>query len=111
MPGIKDPFATRETMTTPGGPAVIYSLKRLEDQGIANIQRLPYSLRVLLENLLRNCDDYLVTRDDVLAVANWQPRQDIPREIPFLPSRVVLQDFTGVPAVVDLAAMRSAVAR
>jgi aconitate hydratase len=111
MPGIKDPFATRETMTTPGGPAVIYSLKRLDDQGIANIQRLPYSLRVLLENLLRNCDDYLVTRDDVLVVANWQPRQDIPREIPFLPSRVVLQDFTGVPAVVDLAAMRSAVAR
>ncbi|MBE3576448.1 MAG: aconitate hydratase AcnA [Limnochordales bacterium] len=111
MRGISDPFKTRETITTPGGPAVIYSLKRLEDQGIANIQRLPYSLRVLLENLLRNCDGYLVTLDDVLAVANWQPRQNIPREIPFLPARVILQDFTGVPAVVDLAAMRSAVAR
>ncbi|HHV54188.1 MAG TPA: aconitate hydratase AcnA [Firmicutes bacterium] len=101
----------RSVLATHRGPAVFWSLERLAEAKGFNLARLPYSLRVLLENLLRHHDHRQVTEEDLIAVLNWQPRQAIPREIPFFPARVILQDFTGVPAVVDLAAMRSAVAR
>ena len=70
------------------------------------VRTLPYSLKILLENLLRHEDGINVTREDILAIANWDPNQKPEKEISFTPSRVILQDFTGVPAVVDLAAMR-----
>ena len=72
---------------------------------------LPYSIRVLLEAVLRNCDGYEVTEADVKNLASWNPQKPVSVEVPFKPARVVLQDFTGVPAVVDLAAMRNAMQR
>lgn len=106
-----DPFGARSTIQTGSGPAVIYRLDRLEAAGVGPISRLPFSIRVLLENLLRHVDGHLVTAEDVRALAGWRPGPLAPREVPFMPARVVLQDFTGVPAVADLAAMRSAMAR
>ncbi|MFO7173620.1 MAG: aconitate hydratase AcnA [Bacillota bacterium] len=105
----RDAFGARATLETRAGRVTIYRLERLEAAGVARVSRLPFSIRILLENLLRNLDDYLVTEEDVRALAGWAPGPLPAREIPFLPSRVVLQDFTGVPAVADLAAMRSAV--
>ncbi|MCU0492253.1 MAG: aconitate hydratase [Chloroflexaceae bacterium] len=87
----------------------IYRLDSLEQHGV-NLSRLPFSLRILLENLLRTEDGVNVTADDVLALANWQPKATPDREVAFTPARVILQDFTGVPCVVDLAAMRDAMA-
>ena len=98
------------TFDTGQTSAGIYRLSVLEDAGLAKIDQLPYSIRVLLESVLRNCDGYTVREDDVKNLAAWSPTAK-QVEIPFLPSRVVLQDFTGVPAVVDLAAMRSAMHR
>ncbi len=92
------------------GKVAVYSLPALEKAGVGKLDRLPFSIRVLLENQLRHLDGRIVTEDDVRNVAGWQPTPT-GKEIPFMPARVVLQDFTGVPAVVDLAAMRSAVAR
>ena len=101
----KDPFGALTSLDLPEGPTSLYRLGKLEEEGIASIDRLPYSIRILLENVLRNAGEGYVTRDDVQAVAAWSPT-NAGANIPFLPSRVVLQDFTGVPAVVDLAAMR-----
>jgi len=103
-----DHFGARSTLDAKVGKAVIYRLDALEQAGLVTISKLPFSIRVLLENVLRKCDGYLVTEDHVRAVAGW--RKDSPGgdEIPFMPSRVILQDFTGVPAVADLAAMRAA---
>ena len=84
----------------------IYSLKALEDR--FPVSRLPYSLKILLENLLRNEDGVGVTADDIEALADWDPAAEPRQEIGFTPARVLMQDFTGVPAVVDLAAMRDA---
>ena len=106
-----DPFAARDTFDTGSGKAGIYRLSKLEDAGLGNIAALPYSIRVLLESLLRNCDGYEVTEDDVKALAGWKAAAPAQVEIPFKPARVVLQDFTGVPCVVDLAAMRAAMQR
>jgi aconitate hydratase len=106
-----DPFHARDTLQTPAGPVGIYRITRLEDAGLTRISRLPYSIRVLLESVLRSCDGYEVTEEDVKRLAGWNPRAIAKGEIPFKPARVVLQDFTGVPAVVDLAAMRSAMKR
>ncbi len=103
----KDYFAAR----TPLGNNYYYRLAKLQEDGIANIDRLPFSIKVLLEALLRNCDDYIVTPADVKKLANWEPVNPNREEIAFMPGRVILQDFTGVPAVVDLAALRSAMAR
>ncbi len=102
---------TRRTLETPQGTYAFYDMKILDDAGITCLRALPYSIRVLLENALRNLDGYLVTEDHVLSIAHWTPDLESQPEIPYLPARVVLQDFTGVPAVVDLAAMRSAMAR
>jgi aconitate hydratase len=88
-----------------------FSLKKLEKIGITNIMNLPFTIRVLLEAIARNVDGKVVTKEDVLEVGKWKPKGRPDDEIPFKPARVVLQDFTGVPAVVDLAAMRSAMER
>ena len=87
------------------------SLPQLEKEGIGPISKLPVSIRIVLESVLRNCDGKKITEDDVRALANWQPNGERTEEIPFVVARVLLQDFTGVPLLVDLAAMRSAVAR
>jgi aconitate hydratase len=91
--------------------ARFYSLPQLEKEGVAPISKLPVSIRVVLESVLRNCDGKKITEDDVRELANWQPKGERSEEIPFVVARVLLQDFTGVPLLVDLAAMRSAVAR
>ena len=96
---------------TAGGTALIYRLDSLEKQGVANISRLPFSIKTLLESVLRNCDGELVTEEDVQSLARWNAESPAAHEVPFKPARVILQDFTGVPAVVDLAAMRSAMKR
>ncbi len=106
-----DPFGARDTFDSGQGPVGIYRLERLEQAGLGQISRLPFSIRLLLEAVLRNCDGYEVTEDDVRHLAAWDAASPAKLEIPFKPARVVLQDFTGVPAVVDLAAMRSAMKR
>jgi aconitate hydratase len=88
-----------------------HSLPALEGSGVGPISKLPVSLRLVLESVLRNCDGRTVNEQDVRALANWQPNAERTREIPFTVARIVLQDFTGVPLLVDLAAMRSTVAR
>ncbi len=88
-----------------------YRLAKLQEDGIADIDKLPFSIKVLLEAVLRNCDDYIISPEDVETMANWTPQSDARPEVAFKPGRVILQDFTGVPAVVDLAALRSAMAR
>src|SRR5213075_3584997 len=86
-----------------------HSLPSLEEQGVGKISRLPVSIRIVLESVLRNCDGQKVRRKDVEALASWNAKAPANEEIPFVVARIVLQDFTGVPLVVDLAAMRSAV--
>jgi aconitate hydratase len=86
-----------------------YDIRQIEQQGLADIQRLPFSIKILTENLLRKLDGRAVTKEQLLEIANWKPRYEKPVEIAFHPARVLMQDFTGVPAVVDLAAMRDAV--
>ena len=85
-----------------------YSLPVAEKNGLKGISRLPFSLKVLLENMLRNEDGRSVSKEDIQAVAQWLKTKTSDREIAFRPARVLMQDFTGVPAVVDLAAMRDA---
>jgi aconitate hydratase len=111
MEKVQDAFGSRATLETSAGRAVIYRLDRLEKSGHGAISRLPFSIKVLLEAVLRNCDGTLVTEDDVTLLAQWNARSPVAREVPFKPARVILQDFTGVPAVVDLAAMRAAMER
>src|SRR5213083_2711010 len=94
-----------------GREGFLFSLPALEEQGIGNISRLPVSIRIVLESVLRNCDGKKVRRKDVETLANWNAKAPANAEIPFVVARIVLQDFTGVPLIVDLAAMRSAVAR
>src|SRR5688572_4875106 len=96
---------------TPGKSAQFYSLPHLEREGIGPISKLPVSIRIVLESVLRNYDGKKITEDDVRGLANWEPKGDRVEEVPFIVARVLLQDFTGVPLLVDLAAMRSAVAR
>jgi aconitate hydratase len=108
---LADPFSARATFDTGNGPATLHRLRALDDAGVTDTSRLPYSLRMILEALLRTCDGYEVTEDDVRALATWTAAKPAEREIPFKPARVVLQDFTGVPCVVDLAAMRAAMRR
>src|SRR5258708_31079963 len=88
-----------------------YSLPQLEKEGIGPISKLPVSIRLVLESVLRNCDGKRVSENNVHELANWKPKAARSEEIPFVVARIVLQDFTGVPLLVALAAMRSAVAR
>ena len=104
-------FGVVRDLTYPGGTAKYYSLPELQQSGFPGVGRLPYSLKILLENLLRHEDGASVKPADIQALANWDHSTDIEKEIAFTPARVLLQDFTGVPAVVDLAAMRDAMAR
>ncbi|HOW58672.1 MAG TPA: aconitate hydratase AcnA [Candidatus Omnitrophota bacterium] len=104
-------FGSKVTLKIAGKDYTIYRLKALQECGIAKVLRLPYSIRVLLENLLRNEDGKSVTRQDIENLANWDPKKKSEQEIAFTPARVLLQDFTGVPAVVDLAAMREAMVK
>src|SRR5207248_11798231 len=94
-----------------GREGFFFSLPALEEQGIGKISRLPVSIRIVLESVLRNCDGKKVRGKDVEVLANWNAKSPAKAEIPFIVARIVLQDFTGVPLLVDLAAMRSAVAR
>src|SRR3954467_4033153 len=108
----RDPFNSRTTLKTRhGGEFAYYDLNALVKQKIGRVERLPYSIKVLLEAMLRNLDGFIVTADDVAGLANWNAKATAKEEIPFMPGRVVLQDFTGVPCVVDLAAMRDALKR
>src|ERR1700750_1783847 len=100
-------FGSKSTLTSKGKSYEIYRLKALEQKGVS-LEKLPYSLRILLENLLRQEDGKSVTAADIEFLARWQPRAEADREIAYMPARVLMQDFTGVPAVVDLAAMRDA---
>ncbi len=104
-----DPFKARKTITTPLGERTIYQLDAL--RGIGEVANLPYSIKVLLEACLRHHDGYVVTDEHVKALASYDAKNVGEQEIPFNPGRVVLQDFTGVPAVVDLAAMRAGIVR
>ncbi|MCC6126377.1 MAG: aconitate hydratase AcnA [Pirellulales bacterium] len=106
-----DPFQARDTFDAKAGRIGIYRLSRLEDAGLMRLHTLPFSIRVLLEAVLRNCNGYAVREKDVVDLAAWGHSRVIKTEVPFKPARVILQDFTGVPAVVDLAAMRSAMRR
>ncbi|GAB4363860.1 MAG: aconitate hydratase AcnA [Calditrichia bacterium] len=102
-------FNTKTKLHVKGNQYTIFSLPLLEKQGLVNLNLLPFSIRVLLENMLRNQDEILVFSEDVLKVTKFAEGPKDQSEIPFMPARVVLQDFTGVPAVVDLAAMRDAI--
>src|SRR5437870_6492091 len=103
-------FGSQAILTVGDRKFTIHSLAAVE-KVIPNAARLPYSLKILLENLLRTEDGLAVKREDIEALARWQPKSEPDREIAFTPSRVLLQDFTGVPCVVDLAAMRDAMDR
>jgi aconitate hydratase len=102
-------FGARTTIRVDGQPVQIFSLPALEKAGFPDVPRLPYSMKILLENLLRREDNASVRADDVTAVATWKATANVEKEISFMPARVLLQDFTGVPCVVDLAAMRDAI--
>src|SRR5436190_19927357 len=105
-------FNTLDTFDLGNGRSgQFYSLPKLEAAGIGRISRLPVSIRVVLESVLRNVDGKKINEDDVRTLANWGPAAERTEEIPFMVARVLLQDFTGVPLLVDLAAMRSAASR
>ena len=106
-----DSFGTRKVLTVDGESYDIFRLDQLEKAGFKNISRLPVSLKVLLENLLRQEDNHHVNKADIEALANWNAKVKSENEIAFMPARVLMQDLTGVPAVVDLAAMREAMKR
>ena len=104
------PFDTLRPFDLGGGKTGhLHSLPALEQAGIGKISKLPVSIRIVLESVLRNCDGKKVQPRDVEVLANWNAKAPAPEEIPFVVARIVLQDFTGVPLLVDLAAMRSAV--
>src|SRR4030095_8613848 len=107
---MKDFYDARDTLKVGEKEYVIYRLDALEKEGLTQLKRLPFSIRIVLEAALRQCNDREITQGDVKNIAAWTAKGNRPG-IPFLPARVVMQDFTGVPAVVDLAAMRAAVAR
>ncbi|MBX5452027.1 aconitate hydratase AcnA [Thermogemmatispora sp.] len=112
MANYNDAFQARSKLSGSYGTVTYYRLGALSSQNV-QLERLPFTVKILLENLLRHCDGELITSENVLALARWQPGKAATsdEEFPFMPARVLLQDFTGVPAVADLAAMRSAVAR
>ncbi len=106
-----DLFGARAVLDTPEGRVSYFRLDRIADRLAVPLDRLPYTVKILLENVVRLAGTEAFSADDVRLVASWRPGEKASREFPFLPARVLLQDFTGVPAVVDLAAMRTAVAR
>ena len=111
MTTYKDSFGAKDTLRTGAGEVTYYRLGALKEQGVGNVDKLPFSIKVLLESMLRNENGYDVTDEDVRALAAYDAKNPAQVELPFKPARVILQDFTGVPAVVDLAALRSATER
>ncbi len=107
----QDYFNARDTLTTDSGPVTIYRLDALEKAGVAPVSKLPFSIKVMMEAALRQAEGFEITQENVETIARWNAGGNPQVEIPFKPARVVLQDFTGVPSVVDLAALRSAMAR
>jgi aconitate hydratase A / 2-methylisocitrate dehydratase len=107
----QNPFGAEAQLKTAGGDYKIFRLQKLIDDNIGHVEKLPFSIRVLLEACLRNVDGFIVNEEDVNNLAQWNAASPKVVEIPFKPGRVVLQDFTGVPAIVDLAALRSAMVR
>jgi len=105
----KDPYNIKKLLNTKNGNFTYYSLPELEKQG-HNISKLPFSIRILLENALRNFDDFAITTENIETLLNWRPTGS-DKDIPFKPARVLMQDFTGVPAVVDIASLRAEIAR
>ncbi len=108
---MRDPFGTQATFESNQGLMHYFRLGALEEQGIGKVYTLPFSIKVLLESVVRNNNGFEVTDDDVVNLAKWTPTAGQAHEMPFKPARVVLQDFTGVPSLVDLAALRSAMVR
>ena len=108
MSKIKNPFGAEAVLSSKAGDVTIFRLNKLKESGIGHIDKLPYSIKVLLECCLRNTDNFIVTEEDVKRLANYNAADPGNSEVPFKPARVILQDFTGVPCVVDLAAMRDA---
>src|SRR6202000_547332 len=106
-----DSFKCQKTLKVGSKTYVYYSLAAAEKNGLKGISKLPYAMKVLLENLLRNEDGRSVKKEDIEAIAKWVKKRKLEHEIAFRPARVLMQDFTGVPAVVDLAAMRNAMQR
>src|SRR4029434_6134127 len=106
-----NPFGAESSLSTKSGSSKIYRLDALEKKGLAKLNDLPFSIRVLLESTLRNLDNFQVNEQDVARLAAWNAAAPAPHEVPFKVARVILQDFTGVPCVVDLAAMRAAMKR
>jgi len=107
----QDYFNARDTLQTASGPVIIYRLDALEKAGVAPVSKLPFSIKIMLEAALRQAEGFEITRENVETIARWSADGNPQVEIPFKPARVVLQDFTGVPSIVDLAALRSAMAR
>src|SRR5688500_4220541 len=104
-------FGAESTLKTKAGGVRLFRLNKLTEMGVGHLEKLPFSIKVLLESCLRNLDNFEVNEQDVTRLASWIAEKPNPVELPFKPARVILQDFTGVPAVVDLAAMRSAMKR
>ena len=107
----KNSFGASSILNTSDGPVVYYDLKKIADSGFADIDCFPFCIKILLENLLRNEDGIVVNADDVENMARWNTKVSENNEVPFMPARILLQDFTGVPAIVDMAAMRDAANR
>lgn len=105
----KDPYQIKKLLTSKNNTYTFYSLAELEKQG-HNISHLPFSIRILLENALRNFDDFAITKENIETILHWKPEAS-DKDIPFKPARVLMQDFTGVPAVVDIASLRAEIAR
>src|SRR5262245_37014507 len=112
MAELSNPFGALQTFDYGGGKTGrFYSLPELERHDVGPISRLPVSIRIVLESVLRNCDGKRIHENDIRRLAGWKAHADRTWEVPFIVARIVLQDFTGVPLLVDLAAMRSAVGR
>src|ERR1700733_14215871 len=111
MSNTNNPFGSESKISTSAGDVKIYRLNKLNELGLGNLDTLPFSIKVLLESALRNMDNFSVTENDVKGIAAWNATKVNAVELPFKPARVILQDFTGVPCVVDLAAMRAAMKR
>src|SRR4051794_13494735 len=103
-----DPFGARATLRGLDGNAVYYRLAALEEAGLSRLERLPRTVKIFLENVLRYCGGPAAGEEHVRLLAGWDPSRPSRDSFPFLPARVLLQDYTGVPAVVDFAAMRAA---
>lgn len=111
MTNTRDPFGVKSTLNVGNQTVTYYRLQTLEDKGIAPVSKLPLSIKILLEAVVRQFDNRAITEDHIVALANWKAASPAKSEVPFKPARILLQDFTGVPAVVDLAALRSAMKR